>query len=111
VPITDEAGWKRCRENNSDPYGGAIVKVAERVMAILDDDEPSEIDAYELICRADDETKAGGITGFMAGAAASIVSHVHSRGDEFRKSWNKSCGVEGDVAGVANPAILTVTSK
>lgn len=112
MPIKDEAGWKRCQENNTDPYGKCCVDVARKVMEILDT-EPGEIDPHKLICRADDETEAGGITGFMAGAVASIVSGCHSRGDEFRLAWNKSNGVTEEKAkgGVVNPAILVMKDE
>jgi hypothetical protein len=83
-------------------------------MKILDD-EPGDFNTYKIICRADEEIKAGGITGFMAGCVASMVSQVHSRGEEFRKKWNKDnqIGEEGDKAnesgGVLNPALLNVS--
>lgn len=118
MPITDTDGWAKCKANNTDPYGGCCVKVAERVMAILDaePDALAENTASDLVIRADNETKAGGITGFMAGAVASIVSGCHSRGDEFRRSWNGevALGNEGeranDSGGVLNPAIMNVAT-
>jgi hypothetical protein len=88
MPIIDQEGWQKCQDNNTDPYGNAAVKVARRVMEILDE-EPGDFDTHETVCRADKESGAGGITGFMAGCVASIVSQCHSRGEEFRKKWNK----------------------
>ena len=81
MPITEEDGWDKTVANNQDPYGGACIKVARRVMEILDE-EPGDFDVHAIICRADDEASAD-VAGFMAGYVASIVSHVHSRGDEF----------------------------
>lgn len=113
MPITNKDSWQQWVDNNSDPYGKAACDVARRVMEILDE-EPGEFDPHTIICRADDETNTGGITGFMAGAVASMVSHCHSRGDEFRRLWNTDCqiGDEGDKAndsgGVLNPALLTI---
>lgn len=109
MAIIDQAGWDKCVSNNSDPYGNAAIMVARRVMEILDA-EPGDFDCHKLICRADDESKAGGITGFMAGCVANIVSKVHSRGEEFRNKWNSDHGVskEKSKGGVVNPAILTV---
>ena len=107
MPITDTENWERCKATNQDPYGGTCIKVAQRVMEILDQEE-GDFDCHELICRADDETKAGGITGFMAGCVANAVSSFHSRGDEFRRRWNKGYGVDDDKKGVVNPAILTI---
>jgi hypothetical protein len=68
-------------------------------MKILDD-EPGDFDTHRIISRADNEVDAGGITGFMAGCVASMVSHVHSRGEEFRRKRNKDNQIkdEGDKA-------------
>ena len=110
--LKDQEKWNKYVEANKDSYGGACVVVARRVMEILDDGQP--FDCNEVICRADDEMNVGGITGFMAGAVASMVSQCHKRGEEFRRQWNKDTqiGTEGDRAneegGVLNPALLNI---
>lgn len=112
MPIIDQEGWDRSVEVNSDPYGKACVDVARRVMELLDQGEP--MNCRKLITDADEQIKAGGITGFMAGCVAQMVSCLHSRGEEFRRSWNtgNQIGTEGDRAndsgGVLNPALLQV---
>lgn len=78
--------WKEQVEKNKDDYGKACVDVARRVMEILD--EGGDFDCHKIICRADEEVKAGGITGFMAGCVAQMVSHFHERGEDFRKKWS-----------------------
>lgn len=116
MPITKQPDWDKCVENNKDPYGGTCVAVARRVMEILDE-EPRDFDTHKIISRADDEVKAGGITGFMAGCVAQMVSHCHSRGEEFRRKWNLDNQIrdEGEKAnesgGVLNPAIITIQEK
>lgn len=112
MPITNEKAWQHQVDINTDGYGGACIAVARRAMEILDE-EPGEFDCHSLICRADDDSKAGGITGFMAGCVAQIISQVHSRGEEFRKQWNGDHGVDEEKAkgGVVNPAILTVKTE
>jgi len=113
MPIVKMEEWNHQVKINDDPYGGACVKVAQRVMEILDE-EPGEFDCHKIICRADDEANDGGITGFMAGCVASMVSEVHSRGKEFREKWNidNQIGTEGEKANkkgtVLNPALLTL---
>jgi len=113
VPIKDQSKWESWVKNNQDSYGGACINVARRVMEILDN-EAGDFDCHTIICRADDETKTGGITGFMAGAVASMVSQCHSRGEEFRRKWNcdNQISNEGDEAnekgGVLNPALLNI---
>ncbi len=113
MPIIDIKSWDKAVNNNKDPYGSACIKVAKRAMEILDED-PGDFDTHKLICRADDESSAGGTTGYMAGAVASMVSVCHSRGEEFRKKWNHDNQIqdEGDKAnesgGVINPALINV---
>ena len=115
MPIINQKGWDDCVKMNTDSYGKACVDVARRVMEILDTNEP--FDTHKIICQADDEAlgKEGGITGFMAGCVAEMVSKYHSRGEEFRKAWNKDnqIGDEGDRAndsgGILNPALLNIS--
>ena len=113
MPITAIAEWNRYEEINKDPYGKCCVDVARQVMKILDE-EPGDFDTHKIICRADDEIKAGGITGFMAGCVASMVSKCHNRGEEFRKKWNIDNQIqhEGEIAndsgGILNPALMKI---
>lgn len=113
MPITNQDDWKEWVTSNTDPYGKTCVDVAREVMRMLD--EPiylhTPIDTHKLICDADKNISAGGITGFMAGCVAQMVSKCHSRGEEFRKAWNKGYGVKEDKGGVVNPAILTIKEK
>ena len=87
MPIVETEKWNEWVASNEDPYGKACVDVARRVMEILDE-EPGPFDHHGIIDRADEDVKAGGITGYMAGAVASMVSQCHSRGEEFRRQWN-----------------------
>ena len=107
MPIVDTKGWNEWETKNEDAYGKACVDVAREVMTILDK-EPGEIDTHGIICRADKVAGAGGITGFMAGCVAQMVSQCHSRGDEFRRRWNKDNGIEDERDGVVNPAIIEI---
>jgi hypothetical protein len=107
--IVDQEGWNKAVENNRDPYGKACIDVAQKVMEILDA-EPGDFNAYDLVSRADKESEAGGITGFMAGCVASMVSHFHSRGEEFRKSWNGEFDSKPR-DGVVNPALVSIGSE
>lgn len=110
--ITNQEKWNQYIEANQDDYGGACVKVAQRVMELLDESDsplengyhPNINTAHGLICKADKDTGVGGITGFMAGCVAQMVFDCHSRGDEFRRSNNG--GIECD--GVINHALVTI---
>ena len=108
--------WNNYVKKNTDPYGKACVDVARRVMEILDENSP--FDPHTLICRANKDVNVAGITGFMAGCIAQMVSVCHTRGEEFRRLWNKDIGItdeDGDKAnesgGVINPAILIMKAK
>jgi hypothetical protein len=116
MKLKDERAWLQWVNANRDPYGKACVDVARRIMEKLDN-PTTPMDCHRLICDADKEIDAGGITGFMAGAVALMVSRCHERGEEFRRAWNKDVqiGTEGDKAnesdGVLNPAILKITGE
>lgn len=105
MPITNQEKWNEWVNKNEDSYGKACVDTARRVMEILDKEQ--EFDTHEIICRADKEVGAKGLTGFMAGAVAQMVVECHSRGEEFQQKWNTTFGYKG--TGIVNPAIVTVT--
>ena len=115
--------WKSWEEKNKNPYGKCCVDVARQAMVIIDRDFANKPitkgDVHSLICKAGEETNAGGITGFMAGAAASMISLCSDRGEEFRKAWNlynclgdeKQAEKVNESGGVINPALLTIETK
>jgi len=107
MPITNEVAWNNYVEKNKDSYGNACITVARKVMELLDT-ELGPIDAHQLICKADDDTNTGGITGFMAGCVAQMIMKCHSRGEEFKKAWNKFWGAPEDAENTVNPAIITI---
>jgi len=114
MPIVRIEDWEKWEKKNKDAYGKCCVDVAREVMRLLDTPEHKDFDTHKIVCLADENIKAGGITGFMAGCVAQMVSHCHSRGEEFRKQWNIDNQIkdEGENAnkgkGVLNPAILHI---
>jgi hypothetical protein len=118
MPIIDQEKWDNYVETNQgDDYSKCCVDIARRVMEILDEDpttlrpgyHPDPHTPHGIICNADTDIKAGGITGFMAGAATQMVCECHSRGAEFKKIHNAEHGVTDEAAGVVNPAIMEIT--
>lgn len=108
MPIIKQKDWIAWLDNNQDYYGKCIMEMSAEVMRLLD--ERDSFDADELITEVDNDFNEG-ITGFMAGAIATVVSHCHSRGEEFRKSWNAEIGKptgQQDSKGVLNPAIMNI---
>jgi len=107
--------WQKVVETNQDGYGKACVDVAREVMNILSEDDTPLHDGYYpdmhtphgIICLADQNINAGGITGFMAGCVAQMVAKFHNRGEEFRIIWNGETKTDG----VVNPALFCIASK
>jgi hypothetical protein len=108
MPITNVKLWEECVAANQEPYGKCCVDIARACMEILDKGEP--FTASKLISEGELAIGESGITGFMAGCIAQMISECHSRGDEFRKDWNAPYVKEGqpDNGGTVNPAIVTI---
>lgn len=106
-----EQEYKDWYNNNLDPYGHGIFTFAERWAELMEEAiEASDVSPMEVIIkRADSLCNAAdteGITGYMYGAAVSILSQEWKYGEELRKWHNKEYNYDGD--GVVNPAIITV---
>ena len=117
MPIIKQDLWQSWVDANQDDYGGCCVKIAAELMEMLDEGvEVTQDSVHGLITTAEKRAGEGGITGFMAGAIASMVNEAHSRGEEFRRAWNKevAIGDEGDRATEAgatlNPALMTINT-
>ena len=100
-------------KKNSDPYGRACFTYAERWAGLLEkkiaesaDPEKAIVDNAEKLSY---EANAEGITGFMYGAAVSILSQCWLYGEYLRKWHNKEYYYDGD--GVVNPAIITIETE
>ena len=87
TPKDGRTYWKRKIEESDDP---------EKTIAD---------NAGKLSHEADVE----GITGFMYGAAVSILSQCWLYGEYLRKWHNKEYNCDGD--GVVNPAIITIETE
>lgn len=115
LKLKDVKKWNKYVKSNKSGYGNACIKVARRTMELLDKDPtplhngyyPDIHTAHGLICKADKDTNAGGITGFMAGIVAQMIFECHERGNEFRISHNG----QTESKGVVNHAILTIKTK
>jgi hypothetical protein len=109
--LRDAEAWKRYEEANDDEYGRCCVDVARRAMEILDNEKP--FSPSNIISRASRELNAG-ISGFMAGAVAEMISRCHERGEEFRQLWNEENQISAeeeranDRGGVLNPALISI---
>lgn len=108
--LRNEKAWNNHVKINTDFYGKSCVDVARRAMEIIDETDGIPDD---LVLQASKELDAG-ITGFMAGCVASMISVCHKKGEEFRRIWNieNQISNEGEKAkGVLNPALLEMKNK
>lgn len=106
VEISDQPAFDSWRAKNTDEYGAAIFEYAEGWAKLMQKEIANGKTVVD--CAEDTSHKMGfmGITGFMYGAAVSILSECWKHGEELRKWHNKEYNHEGD--GVVNPAILTI---
>jgi len=107
-----EEKYREGYNKNLDQYGHAIYTFAERWAELMEKDieqcggpTATAIANFE---KREMEADTEGITGYMYGAAVSILSDCWEYGEILRKWHNKEYGYEGD--GVVNPAILIVSA-
>lgn len=100
-----EEKWKMSVEKNTDFYGKGVLDFA-KAWAIYMEESTLTKESMEEACK-----KAGvdGITGFMYGAAVSLLSECWKQGEELRKLHNEEYGHSGE--GVVNPAIITISQE
>jgi hypothetical protein len=118
MKITDPAAWETWRSNNTDPYGSGVIRYAE-AWADLMEARMAETGApvEEVAKSASHDADTEGITGFMYGAAVSVLASVWEHGDALRRWHNldTQLGTEGEKAnesgGVLNPALLNIGTR
>jgi hypothetical protein len=108
IELKDEELWNKGLENNTDPYGKTIYEYAELWGRLMQVELNNGSTVKECADAMSSELDFMGITGFMYGAAVSILSSCWKYGEDLRKWHNKQYDHEGD--GVVNPAILTINT-
>lgn len=111
---SDEAAWQVGLAVNTDPYGRRCFTYAEE-WADLMEARMAKGEALEDCAAATSrEADTDGITGFMYGAAVSILAKCWVHGDQLRRWHNlkTQIGTEGERANergtVLNPALLNI---
>ena len=106
--------WTKWVENNKDPYGKACLIYANELAQnieniIVDTGRPfNELSSAEIESAGHKADRvAGGITGFMYGAALSCLSDVWEYGENLKKWHNTQMG-NAEAKEVINPAIVTI---
>ncbi len=117
MKIRDTDGWREWVENNQDPYGKAVIEYSERWADLMEIELEQGKELVEIAKDASHEANTEGLTGFMYGAAVSVLATVWEHGEELRRWHNLDTQIknEGERAnesgGVLNPAILCLGSK
>lgn len=110
VKETSMTDWENCKRLNSgESYSRAIIRYTilwVQYMEYLT--KKYGMKMSEIWDRCSDLANVDGVTGFMYGAAASIISQVWQYGEEFRKCYNSKWNYSG--AGTVNPAMLTISA-
>jgi hypothetical protein len=106
VELSDAKAYEDWRAKNNDAYGAGIFEYAEAWAKLMQAEIASGKTVAQCAEATSHELGFMGITGFMYGAAVSILSKCWKYGEELRKWHNKEYNHEGE--GVVNPAILTV---
>jgi hypothetical protein len=115
--LKDEAEWKKWVEANTDSYGRACVEYAERWANLMEAAMPEGTFDGEVARRTSHEANTERITGFMFGAAVTMLAGCWERGEELRRWHNldRQIGTEGEQAnesgGVLNPSVLVLRDK
>lgn len=106
IQLKEETDWLVGKNKNTDPYGSCIYEYAEGWAKLMQIELTKGNKLIECAGRTSFELGFLGITGYMYGAAVSILSHCWLHGEELRKWHNKEYNHDGDE--VVNPAILTI---
>lgn len=100
--------WEEGKSKNTDEYGAAIYKYAENWARLMQVGLTKDSDLTRIADTCSHDADAEGITGFMFGAAVSILSSCWVHGEKLRVWHNAKHNHSG--GGVVNPAILTISS-
>ena len=117
MELKDAEGWKKANDANTDPYGHRVMTYVEDWANFMEREMAAGKTLAECAEKTSREADTDGITGFMYGAAVSILAQVWKHGEELRRWHNLKIqiGTEGERAnesgGVLNPALLTISDK
>jgi hypothetical protein len=107
--------WEEGLENNQDPYGVAIYRYAESWADLMEKKMAEGALLEDIAESTSHEADVEGITGFMYGAAVSVLSGTWKHGEQLRLWHNldTQLGDEGEKANekgtVLNPATMCLS--
>lgn len=107
IELKNIEGWNKSKSINTDGYGSCVLEYAEGWAKLMQSEISKGKELKDIAQPTSFELGFLGITGYMYGAAVSILSQCWKYGEELRKWHNKEYNHEGD--GVVNPAIMTLS--
>lgn len=114
MELKDAATWEKGLANNQDEYGARIYSYAKDWAELMEKGMAEGAKLEDIAESTSRTADYDGITGFMYGAAVSVLSHVWKHGEELRRWHNLKTQLhhEGEKAnetgGVLNPAIMKI---
>ncbi len=106
MKIKDIEAYEEWKSKQTDGYGQAVFRYAEKWAELMEEELDNGHEVKNVAGKLSHEADTEGITGFMYGAAVSVLTHCWEYGEELRKWHNGEYGYDGE--GVVNPAIMTV---
>ena len=116
MKLIDKETWNAWIENNTDPYGKACVDYAKDWAELMEKRINNDEKLEDIAEQTSHDADTSGITGFMYGAAVSMLSQCWEYGEALRKwhNLNIQIGDEGKKAnkegGTLNPALLNIST-
>lgn len=115
MKISSQESWDKWVANNTDGYGSAIIRYAEAWANLMEAKIAEGSQLEDIAQETSHEADTEGITGYMYGAAVSVLASSWIYGEQLRLWHNgkyKRFSSGEDNGGVVNPAILNIhTSK
>jgi hypothetical protein len=117
MKIVDQKIYDDWKSKSTDPYSARCFSYAEDWANKMEIYLAEGIELEQIAEKTSHEADTDGITGFMYGAAVSILAQCWEHGEELRRWHNRDIqiGTEGDEAndsgGVLNPAILNIGKR
>ena len=114
MQTSDQALWDKSKASNTDPYGARILSYAEDWANLMEVAMAAGAKLEDVAKETGRKADHDGITGFMYGAAVSVLSRCWQHGEALRRWHNldTQIGKEGEKAnasgGVLNPALLNI---
>lgn len=117
MKIKNAAAWDKYVKANTDPYSKACMDYARRWADLMEARLATGAELEQIAKSASHEADTEGITGFMYGAAVSMLAQCWEHGETLRLWHNLKTQIkdEGEKANanpgaVLNPALLNMRS-